>query len=172
MLGFLTAGSTHGYDLYRQFELHLGRVWHISQSQLYATLKRLEARALILGTILSESGGPGRRSFSLTGSGRLRFDAWLEEASASSARMIRLEFVTRLFFAEFLSKRNPAELLKAQVAKVEEELRQLERELKVAPAGSAADDKFNRLGTSFRLNQLRALLAWLKSEVSLNIPGV
>ena len=34
------------HDLYRRFEAELGGIWHISQSQMYAVLKRLEAQGL------------------------------------------------------------------------------------------------------------------------------
>lgn len=44
LLGFLWAGSMHGYDLHRRMNEQLGHVWHLSQSQAYAILKRLETR--------------------------------------------------------------------------------------------------------------------------------
>jgi DNA-binding PadR family transcriptional regulator len=42
LLGFLLTGPQHGNDLHRHLRAELGHVWHLSQSQAYAILKRLE----------------------------------------------------------------------------------------------------------------------------------
>jgi len=44
LLGLLYGSSGHGYDLHRKVITDLGQVWHLSQSQAYAILKRLEAQ--------------------------------------------------------------------------------------------------------------------------------
>ena len=44
LLGLLHGGQGYGYDLHRKVVADLGQVWHLSQSQAYAILKRLEAR--------------------------------------------------------------------------------------------------------------------------------
>ena len=44
LLGMLYKTPGHGYDLHRTVIADLGQVWHLSQSQAYAILKRLEGR--------------------------------------------------------------------------------------------------------------------------------
>ncbi len=160
-LGFLYAGSTHGYDLYRQFERHLGQLWHISQSQLYATLKRLESRGFIAGAAVMDANGPERRCFSLTDKGRSHFDSWLAVPSIPGPRFIKLEFLTRLFFARFLGTLSPTEMLSGQISAIRDEVRRLEPLYERLAVG----DTFSRLGASFRLAQLRSIRAWLEDEV-------
>ena len=52
LLGLLAIKPAHGYDLYQQLITDLGQVWHLSQSQAYAILKRLETRGDIFGIVL------------------------------------------------------------------------------------------------------------------------
>ena len=51
LLGLLAAQAAHGYQLIHCFRdpAHLGEVWNLSVSQLYAVLKRLEQQRLIKG---------------------------------------------------------------------------------------------------------------------------
>src|SRR5690349_23848304 len=55
LLGFLIAGPSHGYDLHQRFVTELGQVWHLSQSQAYAILKRLEQRGDISARVVERS---------------------------------------------------------------------------------------------------------------------
>jgi DNA-binding PadR family transcriptional regulator len=48
LLGLLYGAPGHGYDLHRKVITDLGQVWHLSQSQAYAILKRLEAKGEII----------------------------------------------------------------------------------------------------------------------------
>jgi len=179
VLGLLRGGSSHGYELYRRFGQSLGKVWRISQSQLYATLKRLEARGLIAGTgtpgsngaepgspesvglesVGLESAGPERRAYMLTAAGSTYFDQWLQTPSAPSARSIRLEFVARLYFARVSGLADVRALLRLQRATVAAELARHQREFDALQA----EDVFNRLGLGFRLHQLKAIYDWLET---------
>ena len=51
LLGYLYGGPSHGYDLHRRVMADLGEVWHLSQSQAYSILKRLEKQGEILGRL-------------------------------------------------------------------------------------------------------------------------
>jgi DNA-binding PadR family transcriptional regulator len=55
LLGFLIAGPSHGYDLHQRFRVELGQVWHLSQSQAYAILKRLEQHGDISAKLTGET---------------------------------------------------------------------------------------------------------------------
>jgi DNA-binding PadR family transcriptional regulator len=167
LLGFLVGRSMHGYDLYRQFQQNLGQVWHLSQSQMYSTIKRLETQGLVTGLV--EAGGPkpSRRCLSITDEGRLRFSSWLLEPSDCSSRIMRLEFISRLFFA---SSQNPtlvSSIVGTQLARIERQLKNHERLL----ADLGDEESFNRLSLELRIRQLGAQLAWIEGDVSRLIPG-
>ncbi len=79
------------------FQAELGNVWHLSQSQAYAILKRLEARGDISSRLVEQDKLPARQILYITSSGKQRFEEWLQNAG-HNARSIRLEFLTRLYF--------------------------------------------------------------------------
>ena len=79
---------------------------------------------------------------------------------------MRLEFISRLFFA---STQNPAivgAIVEAQIAKVEHELKNHERLL----ADLGPENLFNRLSLELRICQLGAQRAWLENNVRLLVP--
>src|SRR5512147_1820973 len=100
LLGLLFRKAGHGYDLHRKVVTDLGQVWHLSQSQAYAILKRLEDRGDISAQVVEQEKLPARQMLQITQTGRRRFFEWLESGVGKNARSIRLEFLTRLYFAQ------------------------------------------------------------------------
>jgi len=149
-LGFLAREKLHGYGLYQLFRETLGDLWHISESQMYATLKRLEKRGWVLG----EDGGPklGGRLLSITAEGRRVFDTWLLAPTPLSPRALRLEFLSRLFFAQ---DQGPlAEKLRTD----QKEVLLAELRRKTPPVQGAID----RWAQDFRQRQIRTALEWIE----------
>lgn len=159
VLGLLSGGPAHGYELFRRFGQSLGKVWRLSQSQLYAVLKRLEARGLVKAAAGAESGGLERSEYELTVAGRRSFEEWLLAPSASSARSIRLEFVARLYFARVSGSTEVRMLLRQQRASIAGELVSQKQALAAIPI----EDVYNRLGLDFKLHQLQAVYDWLET---------
>jgi DNA-binding PadR family transcriptional regulator len=90
LLGLLYGGPSHGYDLHRKVISDLGQVWHLSQSQAYSILKRLETQGDISVVEILQEKLPSRQLLSLTPQGRQRFwNGW--ERPAAAARAIRME---------------------------------------------------------------------------------
>lgn len=161
MLGFLMHRSMHGYDLYNQFQRHLGRVWHISQSQMYAILKRLEGQGLVQGLIEEMKGSPARRYLAITDEGLRRFSSWLITPTDCGSRILRLEFISRLFFAGMQGPELSSLIVHDQIEALERELKNHERLYTTFDD----EDVFNRLGIELRVYHLRAELAWLREAV-------
>jgi DNA-binding PadR family transcriptional regulator len=161
LLGFLEQGATHGYDLHRRLLFHLGQIWHISQSQCYNILKRLEAQGDIVGELYEQPLLPDRRIFHITEQGRARFEDWLATPTGCSVRAIRVEFITRLYFAHLRGSGEAERLIQNQVEIVRQGLERLQSAQKTF----APEQTFNRLGLEFRLQQLRAALDWLQNCV-------
>ena len=157
LLGFLLAGPSHGYDLHQRFAAELGQVWHLSQSQSYAILKRLEVRGDISAQVIEQEKLPARQMLRLTESGRQRFFAWLESGIGRTARSIRLEFLTRSYFTRLHRPENLAQIHDAQWKEVESTIERLESLLAHLPP----DQIFNRLSLDLRLQQMRLIRNWM-----------
>ena len=216
-LGFIVERPSYGYEVYRRFSDSLSGLWGISESQMYATLKRLEERGLVVhlagategagatgndsatgnngategagaaGDELAGSSsrhrtrrGPGaeKRLLAPSDAGLAAFDAWLAETTPTSPRVLRLEFVTRLFFA---TRRDPsagAALFAAQRAAVIDAIGRLREGLAVsreglavsreglAGDGGAAGFDPSALALSFSEGQLVAVLEWMDASVA------
>ncbi len=157
LLGFLCDHPDHGYNLHQRLVMDLGHIWHIRQSQTYNILKRLMEHKEISATPQKQVKLPTRQVLRVTPAGRRRFDAWLNNPTGSSVRDIRLEFITRLYFARMFCPANIASMLAGQEREITAVLMRLENDQKEIPA----EQTFNRLGLEFRIRQLRSTLDWL-----------
>lgn len=157
LLGFLAQKPAHGYDLHLRLTAELGQVWHVSQSQVYNILNRLEGQGFITATVQAQEKLPARRRFRLTAAGRKRFDAWLHATTGSSVHAIRVEFITRLYFAAALDPALAGRLIEDQMVETRAGLERLTGLLAELPP----DQTFNRLGLELRIRQLRSIVGWL-----------
>ena len=157
LLGFLAQHPAHGYELHQRLVTDLGQVWHVSLSQTYNILNRLEAQGFIAGTVQEQAKLPARRSFRLTAAGRRRFNTWLHSPAPCSVRTIRVEFTTRLYFAQALSPDTVPDLIEAQTTEVRAGLTRLQN----IQAEFPPNQMVNRLGLNLRIRQLASLLDWL-----------
>lgn len=157
LLGLLYAGPGHGYDLHRKVITDLGQVWHLSQSQAYTILKRLEARGEICVEEIPQEKLPARHLLHMTDRGRQRFLVWLETPSGGSTRAIRMEFITRLYFLRQYLPEKISAALRAQRAEAENHILRLEKLLEQLPV----DQMYNRLSVDMRLRQLKSVVEWL-----------
>jgi DNA-binding PadR family transcriptional regulator len=157
LLGFLIAGPDHGYNLHQKVAHELGQVWHLSQSQAYATLKRLEQRGDIAVRRVEQETRPDRQLLRITAQGRRRFMAWLEQGSSTNARAIRLEFLTRLYFSKLYAPEHTASIFATQARVLTANIQRLEELLRDLPA----DQTTNRLSLSLRLRQLLLIREWM-----------
>ncbi len=155
LLGLLMPGPRHGYELHRELQAGLGRVWRIGLSQLYGQLKRLAEAGLVTVETEMQPSRPPRKVYHLTPAGRAAFLAWLHRPTPH-LRGVRLEFLARLYFYRQLGLPGLEALVAEQTA--------LFRRRAAALAGqaAAADDEFQRLVCDFRRGQLEAVVAWLE----------
>lgn len=157
LLGQLFGAPGHGYDLHRKVVSDLGHVWHLSQSQAYAILKRLETQGDISMEEIPQEKLPSRQLLHLTPQGCERFLTWLDTPSGGSTRAIRLEFITRLYF---LNQYFPQKIVTAfdrQRVEAEAHIQRLEEMRDHLPE----DQLYNRMSLNMRLEQLKAVLDWL-----------
>lgn len=189
-LGLLLEAPGHGYDLAKRFKSSLAGLWRLSESQLYATLGRLEAKGLIEGAAEPARGdgrggadgepraagesraGRGRRELRATPAGREAFFSWLRTSGDAHPRSLRLEFLTRLYFAERLEPsrydavvRGQRDALALALAEAEARAAGLASEAgRVEAAGPEGERLASALAAeaaAFSAGQFRAALDWL-----------
>lgn len=160
LLGLLYKESAHGYDLHRKVAADLGQVWHLSQSQAYAILKRLETRGDISTKKILQEKLPSRQLLQMTDQGRKNFLEWLEATSGGSSRAIRMEFITRLYFLKMYFPKKISKAFDKQQAEVEDHIQRLKSDLANLPA----DQVYNRMSLEMRLKQLKFVIEWLEEN--------
>jgi DNA-binding PadR family transcriptional regulator len=155
LLGLLIEGPAHPYELYRRFDRELGRVWRVGQSHLYAYLKHIEAEGFASVEVEEQEGRPDRNVYSITSSGRRRFEAWLREPSKPQVRKLRLELLARLYFFRALALPGLGEFAAAQGAALDERLASIDS------AMGETSDEYWRSVLDFRKSEIEAVMAWL-----------
>jgi len=170
LLGLLTAQPSYGYDLLVRFRSnkHLGRIWHLSTSQMYAVLKRLEEKGAIRGDDIEVEDAPSRREYYVLPAGQVQLDRWLyaPEPSASLHR-IRVIFLSRLYVAALLNK-SITEIFHNQIKTCKQQRQEFEKEKQ------KTDSTIESLALDLVINQLNSVIDWIEnsqkkfSEVSIN----
>lgn len=150
-------GPRHGYELHQEFSAELGQVWHLSQSQAYTILKRLEAHGDITARLVEQEKHPARQILHITSSGRRKFNEWLEKGISANARSIRLEFLARLYFTQKLAPEKTGKIYNSQMKAIDENAERLENLLTSLPPGQI----YNRLSLELRLQQLKLIREWM-----------
>jgi DNA-binding PadR family transcriptional regulator len=77
LLGLLTPGALHGYELKRAHDQRLPGFRPLALGQVYATLNRLVRDGLITEAAQERAGGPDRTIFAVTEQGRSALSEWL-----------------------------------------------------------------------------------------------
>ena len=160
VMGFLYIRPMYGYELHKYLKTSLYEVWHISQSQAYNIIKNLEKDNWITTTIQTQEKLPDRELLALTQYGTTAFETWLNTPTPGSARAIRVEFITRLFFASHLGEGQYFRLIKEQGDNIRTSLEDLYSRLSLIPT----DLVFNRMGLELRISQLTAILDWVENS--------
>ena len=157
LLGLLYQEPGHGYDLHRKVVTDLGLVWHLSQSQAYAILKRLEAKGEISAQEIPQEKLPPRQLLHITAQGRKKFLEWLDSPSGGSTRAIRMEFITRLYFMNLYFPEKIRQTFDQQRMEAEKNVKRLEKTLGNIPN----EQIYNKMSLEMRLKQLYLVLDWL-----------
>jgi DNA-binding PadR family transcriptional regulator len=139
-------------------ETEFENIWHASQSQIYNILKRLETQGYIKATLIKQEKLPPRQLFSITESGKLRFEDWLDKPTKPSVHAIRVEFISRLYFMLLYNPQKVLHMITIQEEMVTNGLNQQEQYLKGLPD----NQKYNQLALELRIKLLQSVISWLK----------
>ena len=157
LLGFLYWHPGHGYELHRRFGNEFGYIWHVSQSQTYNILKRLEAQGYIRSSSVHQEKLPPRQLLQLTETGLQRFNTWLETPTKCSVHAIRVEFITRLYFIQMYQPQKIQEAIRIQYEEVQLGLNRLND----MRANLPENQTINHLALDLRIKLLNSIVKWL-----------
>ena len=159
LLGFVTQGPIHGYDLHKKIgeRQGIGLIWRIKQSHLYALLDKLEKDGLLVSKIFSGDAFPARKEFQITELGRRNFGTWLT-SPVQHGREMRQEFLGKLFFLLDDNISLKHNLIQEQISICSEWIAKLKEEnLK-----QATQFPYAHIIKKYRIYQIQAMLDWLK----------
>lgn len=159
LLGFLLNGPMHGYDLYKQVNLHLSLLWRVGMSQMYAIVNAYVARGWIQTQVQSQELRPAKKLLEITPAGRQAFEEWLYQP-AHGLREFRVDFFLRLYSARVLGVPAVQMLVDQQIESVHRELENLNKHRKSA----SEESELFQLTRDFRIQQLATILKWLESN--------
>ena len=159
LLGLLTQKPMHGYELHRYFTdpSALGQVWYLGLSQMYKLLKELEGQGYVDVTVEWQENYPARKVYQITLSGRAAFLQWMEKP-VSNTRLIRVEFLAKLFLAQLLSSEMIERVIGIQLETCQAQLTRLQESARPADWELA----FEHLVFRFRQGQIQAIIDWLR----------
>ena len=113
LLGLLTGGDRHGWDLRASFELLLGDTWPLNDGQVYTTLGRLERDGLVTSRTVEQRDRPDRRMYTITDAGRKELGRWLAE-EPSSTPLLKDELFLKVLIHAITGAGDPDRLLHHQ----------------------------------------------------------
>jgi len=167
LLGLLTQKPMHGYELYRYFTdpSALGQVWYLGLSQMYKLLKELEGQGYLEATVEEQENYPDRKVYHITPSGRAAFLQWMEKP-ISSPRLIRVEFLAKLFLAQLLGSEMVERVIGTQLETCQTQLTRLQERARLTDWELEIENwelTFKHLVFRFRQGQIQAIIDWLET---------
>ena len=116
-----------GWQISETASRSLSRFWHLTRSQIYLELGRLEAAGLIAST--GDIGPRARRPYRITDAGRRTFEDWLRTWAEEEPRdeQLRSPLLLTVFFGEFLPLPLVRRVLQEYRPRYERQLEQYQR---------------------------------------------
>jgi DNA-binding PadR family transcriptional regulator len=153
-----------GYDLKQLFDVAIRHFWPAELSQVYPTLRRLEARGLLAARREASAKGPPRRVYLTTPAGRAAVRRWLTDGPAFADE--RYPFAAQVFLLDALGSLDASAVFIRQLRRT---LQARLRGLLAVEAGAAGSSPFQAhtdrefhqfLCLRMGLRVLEARIAW------------
>jgi DNA-binding PadR family transcriptional regulator len=122
VLGLLAQHPRHGYELRAAFEAVVGgeENWDVKPAQIYTTLARLEKGGYVVEESTGQDGGPERRIYAITRTGRNELSEWLCRGIEREHQ--RDEFFIKLMICLAAGEIEPHKLIQTQRTHLYQEL--------------------------------------------------
>jgi PadR family transcriptional regulator, regulatory protein AphA len=155
LLGVLSLGPAHGYDLCAELRESLGEIWTLRASHIYALLAGLEKDGLVSHERIDQENRPAKKVFHITPEGREVFSKWMT-SPVGNVRDMRLEFFAKLHFARLESHAVASKLLDDQLKVCRKNVKRLVAQIE------SCDVEAERSILDYRLTMLHATVNWLR----------
>ena len=158
LLGFLSEGPCHGYDLHKKITdpAGIGMIWGVKIANMYAQLDKLARKGLISGTVQENEQRPARTEYSLTTGGEAEFQNWLSRL-IDHPRDFRHDFMARVYFLLRHQPEKLPDLIGQQLVVAQQWLsKTIEKESALSRPAT-----FENLTYHFRVSQIESMVEWL-----------
>jgi molybdate-binding protein/DNA-binding PadR family transcriptional regulator len=163
LLGLLTRGKRHGYELRHELAEEFGPEWRLDFGQLYRLLASMKCKGWVLARLEPGTHGPDRKVYAITGRGRVELKRWLSEPVARMQRG-RDEFAVKLRFG-LARQRAPLPALISERRRLLES--QCAEHRRARENAQRSGDSGRWLLTDARVRQTEAALGTLESCAAL-----
>ncbi len=170
LLGFLNLRPMTGYDLKKTMDGSTQAFWHARLSQIYPTLKGMEAAGLIASRLEPQEGKPDRRVYAITAEGRAELMRWLAEP-VGHVEPGKCTALLKLFFSGSLGREQILEHLRAQLEAHRAELARLRDDVAPVIEAAVAQSGLKREGMMWELvrelgeRAERTTVDWLEDAI-------
>lgn len=155
LLGILMTGPKHGYEIHGYFSSNMNQFWHLSRSQVYALLKRMEKNGAVVSRQEWQVNRPSKKIFFITQTGKERFLNWVY-SPVKHVRDLRIEFMAKLFFIKELK-------LNGAIAVVDKQIEVLHEKFGLIKSSKEnVTGEFQTALHSFKIAQTTSAIDWLK----------
>ncbi len=124
LLSLMIDEERSGYELSQLFDHSVGNFWHARHSQIYPTVKTLEADGLVTSRAVAQSGKPDKVLYAATEHGRNELIDWIEQTSEPTVP--KMDFSIRAFNLGLLEPDAAIALLREQRRHHQTRLEQLQ----------------------------------------------
>lgn len=165
LLGIIRRKPIHAYDLDKLLksvpDLHI--VWRFKQSQLYATLNKLERNNLISSSLAVGAAFPFRKVYTPTELGNREFLKWREQP-VDYPNLIRSEYMIKMYFLVDEPYPEFERLVTIQIRECERWLGNIDKK-------TGKDDEaslYQQVVLEYRRKSIQATIDWLNSCLALH----
>jgi DNA-binding PadR family transcriptional regulator len=159
ILGMLSEGPLHGYELKAVFESQIVPDGALNFGQVYTTLERLHRDGLVEHDTVSQSERPDKKVYALTPAGREAVREWLDQPTPQPLDL-RHETYLKLTLARHLRSEDPLAVLRAEHRASFARLHELSQAATVAE--SEQHPLATRLMLDLAVTRLEAFIKWLE----------
>lgn len=168
LLGFLNYGPHTGYELKKVFDVSVAHFWSAELSQIYPTLKALEAEGLVEMKVEVQADRPNRKVYSITDDGRRELIDWL--GTPAEPDQIREPLLVKLFFAAAGGKEHVIGVLRQRAEDLRHRLDGYRAGLDLVNTYSQAarlerEEPFWRLTIEYGISHTQANLDWIERSI-------
>lgn len=170
LLGFLSYAPMTGYELKKFFDTSVSHFWSAELSQIYPSLKQLEAEGLIEMEVEVQEDRPNRKVCTITDDGRRELQEWMTRPT--EAEQVREPILVKVFFGASLSRQELLQVLEERKKALQDYAAYLEKcqmliETLAKSIGLERDAVFWGLTPSLGTKQCRAALEWADEAIDI-----